>query len=100
MYSAGDTIKREKLARTLEIIADEGVDAFYNGSLAHHIVQEIQEQGGIITQKDLADYQVDIRGALNITLNGTLTAFISYPPSSGIVLAYILNILQGIFDCN
>lgn len=96
LYGEGDIIKREKLARTLEIIADQGADAFYNGSLSNHIVQEIQEQGGIITEKDLSNYQVDIREALNITLNGTLTAFISYPPSSGIILAYIFNILQGI----
>ena len=47
-YKAGEIIKMPKLARTFEIIADEGVDAFYNGSLTKDIVAEIQENGNYL----------------------------------------------------
>jgi gamma-glutamyltranspeptidase / glutathione hydrolase / leukotriene-C4 hydrolase len=86
---------RPKLARTLRIIADEGVDAFYNGTLTDQIVDEIQIRGGIITKQDLADYQVDLREAVQIDLNGSLTAFTTHAPSSGPILAFIFNLMQG-----
>ncbi|CAF1282486.1 unnamed protein product [Adineta ricciae] len=95
LYGAGDIIKRPKYADTLEIIAQQGVDTFYTGTLADKIVKEIQDRHGIITKKDLADFQVDFREALSIEMNATLTAFTTHAPSSGPILAFILNILQG-----
>jgi gamma-glutamyltranspeptidase/glutathione hydrolase/leukotriene-C4 hydrolase len=95
LYGDGDIMKRPKLARTLEIIAEQGDEAFYTGELSDKIVKEIQDQGGIITKQDLADYQVDFREALSVDLNGSLTAYTTYAPTSGPILTFILNILQG-----
>jgi gamma-glutamyltranspeptidase len=89
-------MKRPKYAATLEIIAQQGVDAFYKGVLTDKIVKEIQDHGGIITKEDLADYQVDFRDALSVNLNDSLTAFTTQAPSSGPLLTFILNILRGI----
>ena len=44
-YVEGDLIIMEKLADTLQIIADEGAEAFYNGSLSKDIVKDIQDAG-------------------------------------------------------
>lgn len=38
-------MKRIKLGQTLRKIANEGVQTFYNGSLADQIVDEIQKKG-------------------------------------------------------
>ena len=95
LYAAGDTMRRLKLAETLKTIADLGPDAFYNGSLSDKIVKEIQDQGGIITRQDLADYDVDLQEALSIDLNNSMTAYTTQAPSSGPILAFILNLLQG-----
>ena len=88
-------MRRPKLATTLEIIANQGVEAFYTGVLADKIVKEIQDRGGIITKQDLADYQVDFREALSVNINSSLTAFTTQAPSSGPILTFILNILRG-----
>jgi len=96
LYRAGDIMTRPKLARTLEIIANEGADAFYTGQLADKIVKEITDKGGIISKQDLADYKVDFREALSVDIGDSLTAYTTYAPTSGPILTFILNILQGI----
>lgn len=41
----GDIVKFEKLADTLEIIAEHGADALYTGDIAKHLVSDIQAAG-------------------------------------------------------
>lgn len=41
----GDIIKMPKLANTYETIASEGADAFYTGSLAKQIIDDIRSVG-------------------------------------------------------
>ena len=45
LLKAGDMMKREKLADTLEMIANKGADAFYNGNIAEDLIRDIQEAG-------------------------------------------------------
>uniref|UniRef100_A0A3Q2Q643 Gamma-glutamyltransferase 5a n=1 Tax=Fundulus heteroclitus TaxID=8078 RepID=A0A3Q2Q643_FUNHE len=51
------TIKFEKLADTLEMIANNGSDAFYTGKIAKDLVRDVQEAGGVLTLLDLASYK-------------------------------------------
>ncbi|CAF3431756.1 unnamed protein product [Rotaria socialis] len=95
LYGAGDIMRRPKLARTLEIVANQGADAFYTGELSDKIVKEIQDRGGIITKQDLAEFNVDFQEALSIDINNTYTAYTTHAPTSGPILTFILNILQG-----
>ncbi|UJR13097.1 hypothetical protein I4U23_000121 [Adineta vaga] len=95
LYGVGDTMKHMKLAKTLEIIAEQGDDAFYSGVLSDTIIKEIQDQGGIITKEDLSNYDVDFREAHSVQLNNSTIAFTTHAPSSGPILTFILNILEG-----
>jgi gamma-glutamyltranspeptidase / glutathione hydrolase len=44
-------------AETLRVIAREGADAFYRGSIARRIAADMEANGGIITSEDLAQYR-------------------------------------------
>ncbi|XP_060699841.1 glutathione hydrolase 1 proenzyme-like isoform X1 [Hemiscyllium ocellatum] len=92
-----DTIKFPKLAKTYQILADEGADAFYNGPLSQTIVTDIRNAGGIITLEDLRSYRahnLSSKDMVNISI-GDYTLFVPSAPTSGPMLALILNILKG-----
>ncbi|CAF1183876.1 unnamed protein product [Adineta steineri] len=95
LYGEGDLMKRIKLGKTLRQISQYGIKTFYSGNLSHKIISEIQKRGGILTLDDLRQYDLDIREALSINLNNSLKAFTSSSPSSGPILALILQIILG-----
>ncbi|XP_043115292.1 glutathione hydrolase 1 proenzyme-like isoform X2 [Puntigrus tetrazona] len=90
-----DTIRFLQLAHTYEKIAEEGPDAFYEGSLTQDILNDIKAAGGIITREDLMNYKAELNEyALNFTV-GNYTFHVPDAPFGGPVLALILNILKG-----
>ena len=48
--------RQPDLADVLDAIAREGPDAFYRGDVARAIVADIQGNGGILSERDLAEY--------------------------------------------
>jgi gamma-glutamyltranspeptidase/glutathione hydrolase len=93
-YQAGETFKQPELARTLERIA-KNPDDFYHGAMAKELATAMQKGGGLLTEKDLADYEVKERPAIHGTYRG-YDIYSAPPPSSGgIVMMEALNILEG-----
>jgi gamma-glutamyltranspeptidase/glutathione hydrolase len=94
-YQAGDRLRQPDLARTLERVADRGPSGFYRGRTAELIEADMEANGGLITQADLANYRPQRRAPIQTTYRGH--DVISMPPSSsgGTALVQMLNILEG-----
>jgi gamma-glutamyltranspeptidase/glutathione hydrolase len=93
-YQAGDIFKQPELANTLERIAKDP-DDFYHGAIARQLAAAMQKGGGLITENDLADYEVKERSPIHGTYRG-YDIYSAPPPSSGgIVMMEALNILEG-----
>lgn len=92
----GFIVKQPDLARTLELMANKGVDAaFYHGALARKLVAGTRKAGGIWTEKDLADYRTVERAPIIGTYRGARIVSASPPASGGIALLDALNILEA-----
>ncbi|KAG7241407.1 hypothetical protein INR49_025607, partial [Caranx melampygus] len=94
LLKTGDIVKFEKLANTLEMIANYGADAFYTGRIAEDLIHDIQEAGGTLTVQDLASYRVTVTDAWAVPL-GEYQMYIPPPPAGGVILSLILNIMKG-----
>lgn len=53
----GSRIVPKKLCKTLSLIAVNGGDDLYNGTLAKMFLDDLKEAGGIITSEDLEKYE-------------------------------------------
>lgn len=51
------TLKQKNLANTLEVIGKHGLDGFYRGEITENIVNDIQNNGGILTMEDFDQYK-------------------------------------------
>ncbi|CAL1536405.1 unnamed protein product, partial [Lymnaea stagnalis] len=97
LYRENEIMTRPQLAETLRVIADEGANAFYNGSLTDQIVDDLKDMGSIITRNDFINYEVIEKKPLEITLNGGVRVISPPAPSGGAVLSFILNVLDGYY---
>ena len=94
LYQAGDILKQEDLADTLERIAREGPRGFYEGRTAELIEKEMKAHGGLITREDLKAYRAVRRAPLRGTYQGWEICTMPPPSSGGVVLLEVLNILE------
>ncbi|MDC1332389.1 gamma-glutamyltransferase [Gammaproteobacteria bacterium] len=86
---------RKDLAWTINEIAKNGDEAFYEGSIAKKIIQAMNEHGGYISAKDLREYQPRFSEPIKTTYRGS-TVFAHPPPAGGAaVLLEALNILEN-----
>jgi gamma-glutamyltranspeptidase/glutathione hydrolase len=91
-YKEGDTLKQPELAATLTRISKDPTD-FYKGAMAHQIASFEKAGGGLITEADLAAYEVKDRPPITGNYHGYKIITAPPPSSGGIVLLEILNIL-------
>ena len=93
---AGQVFANPRLAATLEIIAREGRDAFYRGSIAQKIAADLTRRGGHVTAADLAAHHADWVALISTNYRG-YDVYELPPNNQGIVALEMLNILEG-FD--
>ena len=91
----GYVIKQNDLANTLELIANKGMDGFYQGEIATKLVNGVKEAGGIWSHKDLIEYQVIPRKPVVSQYKGMKITSAALPSSGGIVMAEVFNMLSS-----
>jgi gamma-glutamyltranspeptidase/glutathione hydrolase len=89
-FKAGDVFKNEALANTIQQISDNGRSAFYQGDIAKTLVAFLQKNGGIISLKDLDNYQAIWREPIVFNYKDLRIISMSPPSSGGICMAQIL----------
>jgi gamma-glutamyltranspeptidase/glutathione hydrolase len=92
----GDVLVNADLARSLQLVAAGGAEAFYRGDLARRMVQGLEAGGGLFTEADFAGHQAEVYEPIATTYRGH-TVYQTRPPSQGFLLLEMLNLVEG-FD--
>ena len=91
-WCPGERVRLPALATTLAALADDGFDAFYEGSLAERQARALGACGSPITPSDFADHTSTWGEPLTLDYRGVRVT--THPPnSSGIVALELLAIL-------
>ena len=93
-YSMGERWVQSDLADSLQLIADDGPDAFYRGAIARKIVAEMEAGGGLIDLPALAAYRPAVREPLRGEYRGYEIVTMPPPSSGGLHVIQMLNVLE------
>ncbi len=94
-YSAGEKLVQSDLAWSLKEIARDGAAAFYEGEVGQRIAADMKANDGLITESDLAAYDVVWREPVTGSYRGYAIASMPPPSSGGVHLVQILNLLES-----
>ncbi|TAF67239.1 MAG: gamma-glutamyltransferase [Cytophagales bacterium] len=89
----GDIFKNPALARTYQLLADKGRDAFYKGEIAKTIDAFMKKQGGFLSYEDLASHQSEWVQPVSTDYRGYQVWELP-PNGQGAVALQMLNILE------
>ncbi|MBV8810209.1 MAG: gamma-glutamyltransferase [Acidobacteriaceae bacterium] len=89
----GEIFRNPDLANSLELIARHGRDGFYRGPLADKLVQFSHEQGSVIANSDLADFQPEWVEPISTTYRAWTVSELP-PNGQGIAALSMLNIME------
>lgn len=93
----GEVITQPDLADTIELIAVEGYEVFYQGRLAEAIIEQVRAGGGVLSRSDLERYPSELMwvrtpervGYKGLTVEGAT-------PSSNALLLHLLGLVDGL----
>ncbi|WP_118132428.1 gamma-glutamyltransferase [Oceanicella sp. SM1341] len=97
---AGSRLANPDLARSFRLVAAQGADAFYEGSIAGDIVAATRDapmNPGLLTREDLAAYEAVERPAVCAPYRAREVCGMGPPSSGGLTVGQILMLLSG-FD--
>lgn len=90
---AGSLLRQPELARTLRRLAEGGIGEFYNGSLGRELVASVRAAGGLLSEDDLAAFQVQWQQPLSVDFRG-YEVFAPPPPCAGFQYLQTLKMLE------
>ena len=90
----GEMHRQPRLARTLQMVADNGREAFYTGDLAQDMVDYLQSLGGLHTMEDFSKSIGNYVKPISTEFRGH-TVWECPPNGQGIIALLLLNIMSG-----
>ena len=90
----GQMHHQKKLAATLQLIADNGRDAFYHGEIAEDIVTYLRGKGGLHTLDDFANTRGEYVVPISTQYQG-YTVHECPPNGQGLFALLLLNVMSG-----
>jgi gamma-glutamyltranspeptidase/glutathione hydrolase len=90
----GEIFRNPGLARTFRMVAEGGVQAFYQGVIAESIVGVLKESGGCMTMDDLASHTSTWEEPISVDYRG-YRVYECPPNGQGIAALIALNLLEG-----
>lgn len=90
----GDLFRQPALAATLRRLVACGVEDFYCGDIAHSIAEDMRANGGLITERDLAECTLPLEREPISTGYRGYRIFTVPPPAGGAQLLLALQILE------
>ncbi|XP_038068603.1 glutathione hydrolase 1 proenzyme-like isoform X2 [Patiria miniata] len=99
LMESGDNITAPAgLVQTLRAIAEGGVTALYGGDVGRKLVQDVRDQGGIMTLEDLTSYNVTWEDPVVLNMGEGQRRVMSTPvTSSGNLVQFTVSIMD---ECN
>jgi gamma-glutamyltranspeptidase/glutathione hydrolase len=92
----GEVFRNPDLAKSYRLLAEQGRDAFYRGTIAEAIVAFSEEHGGLFTMEDFARHASEWVEPLSTTYRGA-RLFELPPNGQGLAALQMLNVLEA-FD--
>ncbi len=92
-WKSGDLLVQSDLAASLERIARKKSSGFYKGQTASLIVKEMKGKNGLITKKDLKNYQAIWRIPIKSQYKNYQIIGMPPPSSGGVALAQLLQMV-------
>jgi len=92
---ACDLVAMPEYAETLEAVSSKGSDHLYRGDLGRAVVDDMEENGGILAMEDMAAYRLHERPPVTGTYRGRYRVASMAPGSSGGThIIQMLNMLE------
>lgn len=88
-----DVVKLPKLIRTLELVAEHGIDIFYRGEIGQAIVDHVKSLGGVLELDDLREYMPEWGKPIQTEYGGYIV-FETPPNTQGVTTLMILRLIE------
>jgi gamma-glutamyltranspeptidase/glutathione hydrolase len=94
-FKPGERLVQENLAATLRAISDGGAQVFYRGPIADAVAAASRANGGLLTQKDFAAYEITESAPISCVYRGYTILSAPPPSSGGVAVCEMLHVLEG-----
>jgi gamma-glutamyltranspeptidase/glutathione hydrolase len=95
-FRAGEKKTDKEFASALELVCAQGADAFYQGKIGKALVDDMAENGGLITLADLSKYRIVEKKPVVGTYRDYEVVAMPPPSLGGTAIVQLLNLFENL----